>query len=301
VTPDAPDGSPEDEESALLRADYLMRRHQGPTGSLEDGVATAAEEEFIPTLTDLVRLGYRAPPAQPPLPPASLSPARVPLAPVTPEPTAEPAGRSAAAAVFPTPPAPMPERGLPDIFDPTLVPPADQAAPGIDFVLDEPLPAIPDPADDPLSLPTEPAPPLWVAPRMDAPPRMPVAPAASPAIAEAPATAEPEMEPPAAAPASTPASAPASTAETMVAPAQPDTASLPPPAAVPAPPLQPGHVRAILERRLRAELSELVDQALAEVSLELQARMGRILRETLDEADTDARADPDPGRASSPG
>ena len=59
-------------------------------------------------------------------------------------------------------------------------------------------------------------------------------------------------------------------------------------------------MRAILERRLRAELSELVDQALAEVSLELQARMGRILRETLDEAETDAQADADPAQSAPP-
>jgi hypothetical protein len=285
VTPDAPDGTPDDEESALLRADYLMRRHQRPATAPESGVDTAAEEDFIPTLTDLVRLGYRTAVAAPPLAAPAPTP---PAPPIPPAPERDAAGPPIAPAGFSIPPAPTPESTLPDIFDPTLAPPADEAASGIDFVLDEPLPAIPDPADDPLAIPISPAPPLWVAPRMDALPQLD-----TPTTAEevpAPAAPEkPEAEPPA--------------HEAMIGTTDPATAPLPLPAAVPAAPLhtRPGHVRAILERRLRAELSELVDQALAEVSLELQARMGRILRETLDEAETDARADADPGHEAKPG
>ena len=276
MTPDAPDGTPDDEESALLRADYLMRRHQRPATAPESGVDTAAEEDFIPTLTDLVRLGYRTAVAAPPLAAPVPTP---PTPPIPPAPEHDAAGPPIAPAAFSIPSAPTPESSLPDIFDPTLAPPADEAASGIDFVLDEPLPAIPDPADDPLAVPIAPAPPLWVAPRMDALPQL-----------DTPTTAaeKPEAEPPA--------------HNGMIGMTAPATAPPSPPAAVPAAPLhtRPGHVRAIRERRLRAELGELVDQALAEVSLELQARMGRILRETLDEAETDARADADPGPGAAP-
>lgn len=269
MTPTDRDGMQDDEESALLRADYLMRRHQGPTGPGQADEHGPPEDDFIPTLTDLVRLGYRtafAPP-QLPVPPAAAT------APV-----------DTLGAGLSMPAAGMPEHTLPDIFDPTLAPLAHEAASGVDFVLDEPLPTIPDPAEDPLGLPIEPAPPLWVAPRMDALPQVDIPPAAPPAPVE-----EADMR----------ASAP----EATVTKAEPAIGKAVPPVAMPPAPLQtrPGHVRAILERRLRAELSELVDQALAEVSLELQARMGRILRETLDEAETDARVDADPGQSSPQG
>ena len=265
MTPTDTDGRQDDDESALLRADYLMRRRQRPAAPGEGGQAPAAEEDFIPTLTDLVRLGYRSAVAPPP--------AAAPLPPV-----AEPAHPHALSRGLSVAPATTPEHTLPDIFDPTLAPPADEVAPGIDFVLDEPLPAIPAAAEDPLALPIEPAPPLWVAPRMDALARADIPPAEPPLPAAAP-------------------EAPASASEAAHASAEPDW-----PAAISPPSLQPrpGHVRAILERRLRAELSELVDQALAEVSLELQARMGRILRETLDEAETDAQADADPAQSAPP-
>lgn len=275
MTPTDPDGRQDDEESALLRADYLMRRRERPAAPGEGGQGPAPEEDFIPTLTDLVRLGYRSAVAPPP--------AGAPLPAV-----AEPAHPHTPAGGLSMAPAATPGHTLPDIFDPTLAPPADEAAPGIDFVLDEPLPAIPAAAEDPLALPIEPAPPLWVAPRMDALPEVDIPPA-EPLLPATALAAETPAEP-AAAPEATHTSA------------EPDRLADTRPAAVSAPLLQPrpGHVRAILERRLRAELSELVDHALAEVSLELQARMGRILRETLDEAETDARADADPEHGATP-
>ena len=270
MTPTDPDDRQDDEESALLRADYLMRRRERPAAPGGGGQDAAAEEDFIPTLTDLVRLGYRSAVAPPP------AAAPLPAVDARAHPHTPAGGLSIA-------PAATPEHTLPDIFDPTLAPPADEVAPGIDFVLDEPLPAIPAAAEDPLALPIEPAPPLWVAPRMDPLPQVDIPPAEPPLPATVPAAEAPE----------TPAAAP----EATDASAEPDR-----PAAVsaPLPQPRPGRVRAILERRLRAELGELVDQALAEVSLELQARMGRILRETLDEAETDAQADADPEHGETP-